>query len=79
MLAPASAGFCGDSTWLFELAASVRGEPASFFPGGVPAVLEGGVLLGGSEFGVCRVRFASVRACLCLFLLILYTDRKSVV
>ena len=74
MLAPASAGFCGDSTRLFELAALVRGEPASFFPGGVPAVLEGGVLLGGSEFGVRRVRLACVRACLFFLLMILYTS-----
>ena len=74
MLAPASAGLCSDSTKLFELVALVRGECAFFCPGGVPAVLEGGVLLGGSEFGVRRVRLACVRVCLCLFLLILYTN-----
>ena len=74
MLAPASAGFCGDSTWLFELVPSVRGELAFFCPGGVLAVLEGGVLLGGSEFGVRRVRLACVRACLFFLLMILYTN-----
>ena len=74
MLAPASAGLCGDSTWLFELAATVRGELAFFGSGGVLAVLEDGVLLGGSEFGVRRVRLVCVRACLLLFLLILYTN-----
>ena len=73
MLAPASAGLCSDSTRLFELVALVRGECAFFCPGGVPAVLEAGVLRGGSEFGVRRVRLASVRVCLFLLLLILYT------
>ena len=74
MLAPASAGLCSDSTRLFELVALVRGECAFFCPGGVPAVLEAGVLRGGSEFGVRRVRLACVRVCLCFPLLILYTS-----
>ena len=74
MLALASAGLCGESTRLFELVALVRGEFAFFCPGGVPAVLEAGVLRGGSEFGVRRVRLACVRACLFFLLMFLYTS-----
>ena len=59
---------------LFELAALVRGEAAFFVSGGVLRVVEDGGLLGGSNAAVCEFDLVLVRACVCLFLLILYTN-----
>ena len=76
ILVPAPDGSCGIST-LFELAAPVRGEATFFISGGVLLAFEDGVLLGGSVAAACEFDPVSVRACVCFFLLILYTNSLS--
>ena len=70
-------GSCGISTLLFELAPLVRGAAAFFVSSGVLLVVEDGGLLGGSAAAACEFDLVSVRACVCLFLLILYTNSLS--
>ena len=77
ILVPATDGSCGISTLLFELAAPVRGEATFFFSGSVLLAFEDGVLLGGSVAAACEFDPVSVRACVCFFLLILYTNSLS--